>query len=65
VSSASFYLFSLYACNFLDGYGTNIHIFFVFAASVHPLLKKRYHNHVEGVRDYLETIKDFNELISP
>ena len=65
MSSASFYLFSLYACNFLDGYGTDIHIFFVFVAFVRPLLKKRYHNRVKGVRDYFETVKDFNELISP
>ena len=62
---ASFCLLSIYACNLLDGYGTDIHIFFVFAASICRLLKKRYHNHVERVKDYLETVKDFNKLISP
>lgn len=30
----------------------------VFAASTRPRLKKRYHNYVERVREYLETIKD-------
>ena len=42
-----------------------IYGFVIFVASVHPCLKKRYHNRVERVRDYLEIVKDFNELISP
>ena len=37
----------------------------IFAASIRPRLKKRYHTHVERVRDYLESVKDFDELISP
>ena len=37
----------------------------VFEAFVRPHLKKRYHNRVKRVRDYLETVKDFDELISP
>ena len=60
---ASFYLFSLYAYKFSDGYGTDIYI--VFEAFVRPHLEKRYHNRVKRVKDYLETIKDFDELIFP
>ena len=41
-----------------------IYIYIVFVAFVHPRLKKRYHNRVERVKDYLETVKDFDELIS-
>ena len=37
----------------------------VFAASIRPRLKKMYHTHVERVRDYLESVKDFDKLISP
>ena len=28
-------------------------------------LKKRYHHCVEKVKEYLETVKDFDELVSP
>ncbi|KAL0010979.1 hypothetical protein SO802_006087 [Lithocarpus litseifolius] len=38
---------------------------FVLKVSVGPHLKTRYHDHLERVRGYLETIKDFDELISP
>ena len=38
---------------------------FPYAASVRPLLKKQYHNRLERVRGYLETLTDFDELISP
>ena len=62
---ASFYLFSLYAYKFSDGYGTDIYIYIVFEAFVCPHLEKRYHNRVKRVKDYLETIKDFDELIFP
>ena len=64
---ASFYLFSLYAYKFSDGYGTDIYIYIyiVFEAFVRPHLEKRYHNRVKRVKDYLETIKDFDELIFP
>ena len=37
----------------------------VYAASIRPHLKKRYHTRVKRVRDYLESVKDFDELISP
>ncbi|KAK9988717.1 hypothetical protein SO802_028956 [Lithocarpus litseifolius] len=33
--------------------------------STHPRLKKQYHNRLERVRGYLETITDFDMLISP
>ena len=61
----TFYLFSLYAYKFSDGYGTDIYIYIVFKAFVRPHLEKRYHNRVKRVKDYLETIKDFDELIFP
>ncbi|KAL0015183.1 hypothetical protein SO802_002252 [Lithocarpus litseifolius] len=35
------------------------------SASTRPHLKMRYHTRVEKVREYLETVKDFDELISP
>ena len=64
MSSASFYLFSLYAFNFPNRHDTNVNIF-VFVASTHPHLKKKYHTRVKRVRKYLKTVKDFDELISP
>jgi len=36
-----------------------------FAVSQRPHLKKRYHRRAEKVKEYLETVKDFDELISP
>ena len=36
-----------------------------FAVAQHPCLKKRYQQHVEKVKEYLETVKDFDELVSP
>ena len=51
---------------FLSGCGTDkCARVFVFAASIRPRLKKRYHTRVERVRDYLEFFKDFDGLISP
>ena len=64
MSDAPFYLFSLYACSFPTSHSIDVGTF-VFAASTRPRLKKRYHSRVERVREYLEMIKDFNELISP
>ena len=32
---------------------------------VRPKLKRRYHTRLEKFKEYLETIKDFDELISP
>ena len=36
-----------------------------FIVAQHPYLKKRYQLRVETVREYLEIVKDFNELVSP
>ena len=36
-----------------------------FCSSSTPFLKKRYHNHVEKVREYLGTVRDSDDLISP
>ena len=40
-------------------------LMFLFAVSQRPCLKKRYQCHAEKVKEYLESIKDFDELISP
>ena len=37
----------------------------LFAVSQLPCLKKRYQLCVKKVKEYLETIKDFDELVSP
>nr|POE46265.1 hypothetical protein CFP56_54128 [Quercus suber] len=63
-SSVSFNLFYLYALNSLDVCDAYVNIF-IFAPSIRPHLKRRYHTCVEKVREYLEIVKDFNELISP
>ncbi|KAL0015700.1 hypothetical protein SO802_002769 [Lithocarpus litseifolius] len=39
--------------------------FVPYADKVRPRLKKRYHACLERVREYQETVKDFNGLISP
>ena len=36
-----------------------------FAVPQRPRLKKRYHCRVEKVKEYLETVNDFDELVSP
>jgi len=64
VSGVSFNLFYLYALNSLDVCDAYVNIF-VFVASTRPRLKRRYHTRVEKVREYLKTVKDFDELISP
>ena len=38
---------------------------FLFAVSQHPRLKKIYQCCAEKVKEYLETVKDFDELVSP
>ena len=38
---------------------------FLFAASQRARLKKRYQRHAKRVKEYLEFVKDFNELVSP
>lgn len=40
-------------------------IFFFFATSIRPCLKRRYHARFEKVKEYLEMVKIFDELISP
>ena len=62
--SVSFSLFYLYVLNSLDVCDVDVNIF-IFVASTRPRLKRRYHTRVEKVREYLETVKDFNGLISP
>ena len=39
-------------------------IYLLFAVPQHPCLKKRYRNHIEKVKEYLEIIKDFDKLVS-
>ena len=38
---------------------------FLFSISQRPRLKKRYQRHAKKVKEYLEFVKDFDELISP
>ena len=38
---------------------------FLFVVSQRPLLKKRYQRRAEKVKEYLESVKDFDELVSP
>ena len=40
-------------------------IYLLFAVPQHPRLKKRYHDYVEKVREYLGTVRDSDDLISP
>lgn len=50
---------------FLSGCGADKYAcVVVFITFVRPRLKKRYRTRVERVRDYLESVKDFNKLIS-
>ena len=51
--------------NSLDVCDADVKNIFIFVASTHPRLKRRYHTHVGKVREYPETVKDFNGLISP
>ena len=39
--------------------------YLLFAIPQRHHLKKRYHIYVDKVKEYLETVKDFDELISP
>ena len=38
---------------------------FLFAVSQRPRLKKIYQCHAEKVKEYLETVKDFDKLVFP
>jgi len=42
-----------------------IYLFIFFAVSQRPCLKKRYQRCAEKVKEYLETVNDFDELVSP
>ena len=65
MSGASFCLTFCMCIIFPSRCGTNTYACVVLATSVCPHLKKRYHTCVERVSDYLETVKDFDKLISP
>ena len=38
---------------------------FLFTFSQRPRLKKRYQRRAERVKEYLESVNDFDELVSP
>ena len=40
-------------------------IYLLFAVPQHPRLKKRYQGRVKKVKEYLGTVRDFDDLISP
>ena len=65
VSSVSFYLTFCMCIIFPSRRGTDTYACVVFPTYVRPRLKKRYHTHVERVKNHLKTVKDFDELISP
>ena len=44
---------------------TNLLLFFFGVVKVRPKPKRQYHARLEKVKEYLETVKDFDELISP
>ena len=64
VSGASFSSFRFFSLSLLvtmiDG-----SLVPLFAVSQRPCLKKRHQHRVEKVKEYLESIKDFDELVSP
>ena len=39
-------------------------IYLLFAVPQRLRLKKRYHDHVKKVKEYFETVKDFDQLVS-
>ena len=40
-------------------------MYLLFTVPQCPFLNKRFHGRVEKVKEYLETVKDFDELVSP
>ena len=54
----------IFLYDFLRVYDADVSFLF-FADSICPCLKKRYHNCLERVKGYIETVTNFNELISP
>ena len=63
LSSASFSSFCCFSFLFMSDDG--IWLVLLFAVSQRPHLKKRYQHCIEKVKEYLETIKDFDKLVSP
>jgi len=41
------------------------YLYSCFTVAQHPRLKKRYQHRTEKVKEYLEFVKDFDELVSP
>ena len=41
------------------------YLYSCFAVAQHPCLKKRYQRRAEKVKEYLESVKEFDELVSP
>ena len=41
------------------------YLYSYFAVAQRPRLKKSYQCHVEKAKEYLESVKDFDELVSP
>ena len=41
------------------------YLYSCFAVAQRPRLKKRYQPRIEKVKEYLESVKDFDELVSP
>ena len=41
------------------------YLYSCFVVAQHPRLKKRYQNRSEKVKEYLEFVKDFDELVTP
>ena len=65
MSSASFIHYRIYMFLCLCICAFQILFFFFGVAKVCPKPKMRYHAHLEKVKEYLETVKDFDKLISP
>ena len=54
----------VFLCSHIFGCIMNL-LFVLCVDKVHPRLKRRYHARLEKVKEYLGTIKDFDELIFP
>ena len=63
MSGASF--LSLCCFSFLFVSDNAIWLVLLFAVSQRPRLMKRYQLRAEKVKEYLEAVKDFDELVSP
>ena len=66
MSSASFICARTYVFLCLHFCDCIMNLLFVLRAKeARPRLKRQYHARLEKVKEYLETVKDFNKLISP